>query len=112
MEKKTFTLNLADDTQIPGLELNGNCYISSKKVAAEQFTDVGLKKVVVNGSDGSQEIRENLALVSVWKDGSRYWIALRDKTPDEVYREQLESQLADANNAVAELSEMIATMQA
>lgn len=110
MEKKTFTLNLADDTQIPGLELNGNCYISSKKVAAEQFTDAGLKKVVVNGSDGSQEIRENLALVSVWKDGSKYWIALRDLTDAEIQAAALKSQLTDANNAIAELTELIASI--
>lgn len=109
--EKTFTLSLADGTQISGLELNGNCYVSSKKVTADQFTEAGLEQVIVKCSDGTTEDRGSQELVSVWKDGSKYWIALRDKTADEVYRESLESQLADANNAVAELSELIASMQ-
>lgn len=109
--EKTFTLSLADGTQIAGLELNGNCYVSSKKVTADQFTAAGLKQVTVKCSDGTTEDHGSQELVSVWKDGSKYWIALRDKTADEVYRESLENQLADANNAVAELSELIASMQ-
>ena len=110
--EKTFTLTMADDTSITGLEQNGNCFISSKAVRAEQFMEKGLKKVVITGSDGTKTIYENAALVSVWKDDGKYWIALRVKSQAEVEKEALEAQLADANNAVMELTELIASMQA
>ena len=39
MEKRTFKITLADGTALEGLTLNGNNYISDKKVTEDVFRD-------------------------------------------------------------------------
>lgn len=109
MEKKTFTLNLADDTQIPGLELNGNSFISKTELKAADI-EGKLSKVTVKGSDGFVEEHGQMALVQITQDGGKWWLCLRDLTDAEIQAAALKSQLTDANNAIAELTELIASI--
>ena len=44
--------------------------------------------------------------------GTEYWFVLREMTAEELEKRNLLQQLADANNAVAELSELVAGMMA
>ena len=82
MEKRTFKITLADGTALEGLTLNGNNYISDKKVTEDVFRD-NLSKVTIEGPDGAQE-HENMKLVQICKIGTKYWFILADKTADEV----------------------------
>ena len=76
MEKRTFKITLADGTALEGLTLNGNNYISDKKVTEDVFRD-NLSKVTIEGPDGAQE-HENMKLVQIeysylHPEVRRYW---------------------------------------
>lgn len=82
MEKRTWTITLADGTTLEGLGLNGNNYISSKKITEDVFTD-NLNTVTI--SDGEhEEVHENMELVHITKVGANYWFILRDLTAQEL----------------------------
>jgi hypothetical protein len=82
MEKRTWTITLADGTTLEGLGLNGNNYISSKKITEDVFTD-NLNTVTI--SDGEhEEVHENMELVRITKVGANYWFILRDLTAQEL----------------------------
>ena len=48
MAKETFTITLDDGTQLGGLELNGNNFVSKKKVTEDTFKGK-LGRVVIEG---------------------------------------------------------------
>lgn len=54
----------------------------------------------------------NAELVQCMQYGKEYWFVLREMTAEELEKRNLLQQLADANNAVAELSELVAGMMA
>lgn len=82
MEKRTWTITLADGTALEGLSLNGNNYISSKKITEDVFAD-NLGTVTI--SDGEhEEVHENMALAQITKVGTSYWFILRDLTAQEI----------------------------
>lgn len=109
MAKRTFTIVLDDDTQIKSLELNGNSFISSTELKAADI-EGKLSKVTVKGSDGSVEEHGQMTLVQITQDGGKWWLCLRDLTDAEIQAAALKSQLTDANNAIAELTELIASI--
>lgn len=91
MEEKIYTITLEDGTQIENLRLNGNNFISDKKINASVF-DGNLGKVVI--SDGEyDETHTNMALVQVTKMGSEYWFILRDIPEDELRNAKLRADL-------------------
>lgn len=83
MEKKTWTIELADGTTLEDLDLNGNNFISSKKLTEDVFED-NLAHVVMTDSDGKTEEHFNMALVQIQKVGTKYWFVLRHLTEQEV----------------------------
>lgn len=109
MAKRTFTIVLDDDTQIKNLELNGNCYISSTELKAADI-EGKLSKVTVKGSDGTTESHGPMELVQVTANGGKWWLCLRDLTAAEIQTASLKTQLKDASNAIAELTELIASI--
>lgn len=109
MAKRTFTIVLDDDTQIKNLELNGNCYISSSELK-EADIESKLSKVRIEGSDGTVEEHGQMALVQVTANGGKWWLCLRDLTAAEIQTASLKTQLKDASNAIAELTELIASV--
>ena len=89
MEKGTFTVTLADGTQLGGLALNGSNFVSKKEVTAETFRGK-LSKVVIEGDAEADEAgiigtHHNMELVQIahytqathgMADG--YYFVLRD----------------------------------
>ena len=69
MAKGTFTVTLADGTQLGGLVLNGNNFVSKKEVTAETFRGK-LSKVIIEGDAEADEAgligtHEHMELVQV-----------------------------------------------
>ena len=80
------TLILADGQKIENLEVNGNCLLSEAEVPDELLTDILLSQVTVN-----ETTYENVTLVRKWENEGKYWLALRQKTADEVREEKMKS---------------------
>ena len=69
MEKGTFTITLADGTQLGGLELNGNNFVSKDEVTKGTFRGK-LSKVTIEGDAKADEAgligeHENMELVQI-----------------------------------------------
>ena len=75
---ENITIALSNGTELTGLELNGNNYISKEALTEETFTD-GLSPVVING-----EVHDQMALVQcIQHEDGRSWFILRDVTAEE-----------------------------
>lgn len=105
-------IKLADGTELTAT-LNGNNYIvkgdKTSKITAET-----VKTITIDG-----ETFEDMALDSVQYEEKQTWFVVHKKTTEEMQKEadaaeieSLKNQLADANAAVAELSELVATSMA
>ena len=110
MEKRTWTVTLADGTALEGLGLNGNNFISTRKLTDADFAGK-LEHVTITDGETTTELT-NVELVQCMQYGTKYWLVLREMTAEELEKRNLLQQLADANNAVAELSELVAGMMA
>lgn len=81
MEKRTFTIKLADGSSLNNITENGNCFISKTPVTRKQLSDDNLLEVDVGG-----EIHHNMVCTNLWtdpQDGST-WFIIRDKTEAEL----------------------------
>ena len=92
MAKGTFTVTLADGTQLGGLELNGNNFISKTEVTPATFAGK-LSKVKIDGPDdvddaGLRGEHEHMQLVQVKKYGDEWWFILRKMSASELERLQ------------------------
>lgn len=83
MEEKTFKIMLADGSSLEGLGLNGNNFISSKKLTEDTF-EGNLSHVVIEDSEGNTEEHDNMALVQIAKYGKEYWFVLRELSAQEI----------------------------
>lgn len=85
---ENITIALSNGTELTGLELNGNNYISPEKLTEDTFAD-GLSPVVINGEE-----HEQMALVQcVQHADGRTWFILRDATAEEVANAKLRSDI-------------------
>lgn len=91
MEDKIYKITLADGTIIPNLSLNGNNFVSKKRVSTAMFAN-NMSEVIINDGD-HDEVHKNMDLVQISKMGSEYWFVLRDKTELEKWQEQVEANL-------------------
>lgn len=78
----TYTITLADGTAIKDLSLNGNNFISTKKLTESSFAD--LSHVTITDEDGKPEEHDNMELVQIAKNGKEYWFVLRELSPQEI----------------------------
>lgn len=85
-----YTMTLSDGTKLEGLGLNGNNWISRKKLTEESFAGK-LRHVEVTGDE--DYVFEHAELVQVRKYGSAWWFVLRELGPEEILREKLRSDL-------------------
>lgn len=96
MEEKTYTITLADGTEISDLTMNGNNYISKKPISEEIFKD-NLSIIIID--DGTETTTmENMDLVQVthhiYESGlEEYWFVLRQFTLNELKFQKMESSL-------------------
>ena len=100
MAKGTFEITLADGTQISGLEMNDNNFVSKKKITPEMFAGK-LSKVIISGDAEADEAgfigeHHNMELVQIaqytqavhgCKDG--WYFVLRDISASEQEKRQL-----------------------
>lgn len=85
---ENITIALSNGTELTGLELNGNNYISPEKLTEDTFAD-GLSPVVINGEEHKQ-----MALVQcIQHADGRTWFILRDVTAEEVANAKLRSDI-------------------
>lgn len=85
---ENITIALSNGTELTGLELNGNNYISPEKLTEDTFAD-GLSPVVINGKE-----HEQMALVQcIQHADGRTWFILRDVTAEEVANAKLRSDI-------------------
>ena len=75
-------LILSDGSVLNNLEVNGNCLISENDIPDEQITNEMLANIKVNDIE-----YKNVVLVRKWKDDNKTWLALRQKTDDEIWKE-------------------------
>ena len=108
MAKGTFTVTLADGTQLNGLEMNGNNFVSKTEVTAQTFAGK-LGRVSITGDADADEAgligeHSNMELVQIahytqkthgMADG--YYFALREIPADELEKRQLR---ADVDYAI------------
>ena len=98
MENKgTFTITLADGTQLTGLELNGNNFISKTQVTPETFAGK-LKKVTISGETTPETAdiigeHTNMELVQILPYEGAWWFVLRDLTEQEVRNLRIDARL-------------------
>lgn len=80
---------LQDGSILENLEVNGNCLVSKENIDDSKLTDEMLSKIIIN----EQEFK-NITLVRKWVDNDgKIWIALRQKTDDEVWKEKYGSNI-------------------
>ena len=96
---ETFTITLADGTQIAGLELNGNNFISKNEIKSETFNGK-LSKVTITGDslkDSAGLIGEhtNMELIRCEYDkGLDGWaIVLRELSAEELRELRIDARL-------------------
>lgn len=81
MEKRTWTITLADGTTLEGLTLNGNNFISTRKLTDEDFAGK-LEHVTITDGETTTELT-NVELVQCMQYGTEYWFVLREMTAAE-----------------------------
>ena len=85
---ENITIALSNGTELTGLELNGNNYISPEKLTEDTFAD-GLSPVVINGEE-----HEQMALMQcIQHADGRTWFILRDVTAEEVAQAKLRADI-------------------
>lgn len=85
---ENITIALSNGTELTGLELNGNNYISPEKLTEDTFAD-GLSPVMINGEE-----HEQMALVQcIQHADGRTWFILRDVTAEEIASAKLRSDI-------------------
>lgn len=88
MENEKFTITLADGTQITGLSMNGNCFISNTEIEEYKLTDDNLLTVTIN-----EETYENMTCDNLWEDNGEWWFILREKTKEELKELELNAKI-------------------
>lgn len=89
---------LSDGTEIKNLTVNGTCLISDVDVADELLTDEKLQTITINEVE-----YKNITLARKWIDEDKTWIALREKTQNELDKERI----AELESVNADLSATI-----
>lgn len=96
-----YTMTLSDGTKLENLELNGNNWISSKKLTDKDF-EGKLNKVTVTDRKSTQEYERQL-LVQITEVDGKYWFVLRGKTK----QEEIEESITATQVALADVYEQM-----
>lgn len=89
MNEKYYTITLADGTRLENLRLNGNNFISPGPLNASVF-EQNLSDVMIFDGE-TEEHHTNMELVHCITFHGEIWFILRDLTPDELWRMQMEA---------------------
>lgn len=89
--EKVYTVTLADGTELTGLHLNGNNFVSDTPVTKEQF-EFSCSPVTI--SDGEiTEKHENMELVHMQVIEGKWYFVLLDVPPEELWRQKMEADM-------------------
>lgn len=82
MDDKVYSITLADGTEIAGLKLNGNNFVSLVEVSADTFEDNTYPVIISDGE--TAEEHPYMTLVQVTQMGEEWWFILRDLSQEEL----------------------------
>ena len=91
MEKRTWTITLADGATLEGLKLNGNNYISGNPLTEADFAGK-LEHVTITDGETTTELT-NVELVQCMQYGTEYWFVLREMTAEELTAAKVQSSI-------------------
>ena len=92
MDRKTYTITLADGTVLDNLKLNGDNFISNTAINADIFNE-NYSPVII--SDGvNSETHNNMEFVQVTEqEPGKYWFVLRELSASELARIKMQSDI-------------------
>ena len=93
-----YSIRLADNTELKGLELNGNNYISDAIINDEIFKD-NLDTVIITNENVSEEYHD-MKLIQNKVYDNQSWFILVEKIEEEKEKEKLYQLLADLTETV------------
>ena len=82
MAKTTYTVTLADGTELSNLTMNGNNFISKATIDRSVFEDNCSPVVISDGEN--EETHAAMALIHLTEMEQEFWFALRDITESEL----------------------------
>lgn len=82
-DDKVYTVKLADGTEIAGLKLNGNNFVSLVEVEANTF-EGNTYPVIIEDNEGNSEEHPFMELVQVTQMDEEWWFILRDVPTEEL----------------------------
>jgi hypothetical protein len=91
-----YTITLADGTVLSDLTLNGNNYVSKTPIEKSVLSSKNLKHISINDGKVTKEYdNQVLEQLTTYEedDGKEYHFILRDKTGDEIFREDVDAKL-------------------
>ena len=91
MEDTIYKITLTDGTELNGLRLNGDNFISDTPIAPE-LIDCNCSPVIIFDGESS-EVHENMELVQITRMGSEYWFVLRDIPEDELEKIKMQADI-------------------
>ena len=91
MEEKQYTITLADGTELSGLHLNGNNFVSDTPVGGAQF-EYDLSPVTISDGENS-EVHENMELVHMQVIDGQYYFVLSDISPQELWQRKVDADM-------------------
>lgn len=77
-----YKITLADGTELTGLTLNGNNFISMKPIEKSIFENNMSPVIITEGN--ANEIHDSMDLIHLTTMGNETWFALRDLTASEL----------------------------
>lgn len=105
-----YKMTFADGTSLENLDVNGNNFLSSDtSLTAQYFTAEKLKKVTVSGDDITEMEFSDVKLVQCVPFQGKSSFVIEETPKQEVKMNQMESDITDAQLALAELFETSST---
>ncbi len=85
--EKIYTVTLADGTELAGLHLNGNNFVSDIPLTKEQFEFNCAPVTISNGA--ITETHENMELNHLQVTDGKYYFVLLDISPEELWKQKV-----------------------
>ena len=89
MEERVYTITLADGTELAGLHLNGNNFVSDTPVSKEQF-EFNCSPVTISDGD-YEDVHENMELAHIQVINGRWYFVLLDISSQELWQRKVDA---------------------
>lgn len=98
---------LENGIAIDNMEVNGDCFVSKKKVEYDEFTDDMKIKIEYDDGTTKEFTHAYCCLNGKLNNSKEYYLAFAEKTKEELHDTELENTATDMQMAIAELYEML-----